>query len=103
MLAVSIRVDPRRLEALLEALALVPFPINPQIHHGSETVVETVERVDLRLFAGCTTGTGCGRCRLVDARLWSLETEAVRTFLPPLAQSLQNLANDPHARDRDPR
>jgi hypothetical protein len=40
LLAVSIRVDPRRLEALLEALALVPFPINPQIHHGVETVVE---------------------------------------------------------------
>jgi hypothetical protein len=40
LLAVSIRVDPRRLEALLEALALVPFPINPQIHHGAETVVE---------------------------------------------------------------
>jgi hypothetical protein len=40
LLAVSIRVDPRRLEALLEALAQVPFPINPQIHHGPETVVE---------------------------------------------------------------
>jgi hypothetical protein len=40
LLAVSVRVDPRRLEALLEALALVPFPINPQIHHGAETVVE---------------------------------------------------------------
>ncbi|MGO9011050.1 MAG: hypothetical protein ACLQPN_13190 [Bryobacteraceae bacterium] len=40
LLAVSIRVDPRRLEALLEALAQVSFPINPQIHHGAETVVE---------------------------------------------------------------
>jgi hypothetical protein len=40
LLAVSIRVDPRRLEALLEALAQVPFPINPQIHHGAVTVVE---------------------------------------------------------------
>jgi len=40
LLAVFIKVDPRRLEALLEALALVPFPINPQIHHGAETVVE---------------------------------------------------------------
>jgi len=40
LLAVSVRVDPRRLEALLEALALVPFPINPQIHHGPETVVQ---------------------------------------------------------------
>ena len=40
LLAVSIRIDPRRLEALLETLALVPFPINPQIRHGAETVVE---------------------------------------------------------------
>jgi len=40
LLAVSVRVDPRRLEALLEALALVPFPINPQIRHGSDTTVE---------------------------------------------------------------
>ena len=40
LLAVSIRVDPRRLETLLEALAQVPFPINPQIHHGPVTMVE---------------------------------------------------------------
>ena len=40
LLAVSIRVDARRLEALLEALALAQFPINPQIHHGPVTVVE---------------------------------------------------------------
>jgi len=40
LLAVSIRVEPRRLESLLEALAQVAFPINPQIHHGAETVVE---------------------------------------------------------------
>ena len=40
LLAVSIWVDPRRLEALLEALAQVPFPINPQIHHGPVTMVE---------------------------------------------------------------
>jgi len=40
LLSVSIRVDSRRLEAMLEALALVPFPINPQIHHGAETTVE---------------------------------------------------------------
>jgi len=40
LLAVSITVDPRRLEALLEALALAQFPINPEIRHGTQTVVE---------------------------------------------------------------
>ena len=40
LLAVSVCVSPRRLEALLEALAQVSFPINPEIQHGVETVVE---------------------------------------------------------------
>jgi len=34
LVSVSISVDPRDLEALLEALARVDFPINPQIYHG---------------------------------------------------------------------
>jgi hypothetical protein len=33
LVSVHIRVEPRHLEDLLEALAEVPFPINPQIHH----------------------------------------------------------------------
>ena len=33
LLSVSISADPRHLELLLEALAQVPFPINPQIYH----------------------------------------------------------------------
>jgi len=41
LVAVSITVNPRDLEALLEALASVDFPINPQICHAeSETMVE---------------------------------------------------------------
>ena len=46
LVAVSISVSPRDLEALLEGLACVDFPINPQIHHaegepsGAGTVVE---------------------------------------------------------------
>jgi len=31
LVSVSIHVEPHRLESLLEALALVSFPINPQI------------------------------------------------------------------------
>jgi len=40
LLSVSIAVAPRRLEALLEALAQAGFPINPRIRHGSVTTVE---------------------------------------------------------------
>jgi hypothetical protein len=35
LVCVSISVDPRYLESLLEALALVDFPINPQIYHDA--------------------------------------------------------------------
>ena len=38
LVSVSISVDPRRLESLLEALAQVRFPINPQIYHDAAVV-----------------------------------------------------------------
>jgi len=38
LVSVSIDVIPRNLEALLEALARVDFPINPQIYHDAELV-----------------------------------------------------------------
>jgi hypothetical protein len=40
LVSVSISVDPRHLETLLEALAKLDFPINPQIYHSGRTVVE---------------------------------------------------------------
>lgn len=40
LVSVSVDVDPRSLEALLEALSQVTFPINPEIHHGAVTTVE---------------------------------------------------------------
>jgi hypothetical protein len=40
LVSVSISVEPRDLEALLESLATLDFPINPQIYHGSRTAVE---------------------------------------------------------------
>ena len=40
LVSVSISVNPRDLEALLESLASVDFPINPQIYHGARTTVE---------------------------------------------------------------
>ena len=40
LVSVSISVEPRHLEVLLEALARLDFPINPQIYHADRTVVE---------------------------------------------------------------
>ena len=40
LVSVSIATDPRDLESLLEALARLSFPVNPQIYHSPETIVE---------------------------------------------------------------
>jgi hypothetical protein len=40
LVRVRVTTDPRLLEDLLECLAGVPFPINPQIIHGRPTTVE---------------------------------------------------------------
>ena len=40
LVLIRICVEARHLEDLLEALAEVPFPLNPQIYHQPETVVE---------------------------------------------------------------
>ena len=38
LVSISIHVDPRFLESLLEALAQAPFPVNPQIYHDAGIV-----------------------------------------------------------------
>ena len=38
LVSVSVHVEPHYLESLLEALALVPFPVNPQIYHDAALV-----------------------------------------------------------------
>ena len=38
LVSVSISVDPRHLESLLEALAQLDFPINPQIYHDAALI-----------------------------------------------------------------
>jgi hypothetical protein len=38
LVSISISVDPRHLESLLEALAQLSFPINPQIYHDAALV-----------------------------------------------------------------
>jgi hypothetical protein len=39
LVSISIHVDPRYLESLLEALAKVEFPINPQLYHEAEILI----------------------------------------------------------------
>jgi len=38
LISISINVEPRKLESLLEALAELDFPINPQIYHDAAMV-----------------------------------------------------------------
>ena len=61
LVSVSISVDPRHLESLLEALAQVTFPINPQIYHDAAVVYvypdthqesEAVTLVEFPAYAG---------------------------------------------------
>ena len=52
LVAVSITVNPRDLEALLEALTRVDFPINPQIHHPDGPVPEANTIVEFPAYAG---------------------------------------------------
>jgi len=61
LVSVSIHVDPRHLESLLEALAQVSFPINPQIYHDALMVyryadgreeTETTTLVEFPAYSG---------------------------------------------------
>jgi hypothetical protein len=40
LVSVSIAIEPRLLEGLLDALAELPFPVNPRISHHPATIVE---------------------------------------------------------------
>ena len=40
LISVRVAIEPRRLEELLECLAELPFPVNPQIYHTKPTIVE---------------------------------------------------------------
>lgn len=61
LVSVSIDVEPRELEALLEALSRLPFPINPEIYHDAamvyryadgREVVEDTTLVEFPAYAG---------------------------------------------------
>ncbi|HUS05085.1 MAG TPA: hypothetical protein VMZ52_02225 [Bryobacteraceae bacterium] len=40
LVSIRINIDPKQLEELLDCLAQVSFPINPQIYHAKPTSVE---------------------------------------------------------------
>lgn len=44
LVSISISVDPRSLESLLEALAQLSFPINPQIYHDAALIYRYPDR-----------------------------------------------------------
>src|SRR2546430_9943533 len=55
LVAVSISVSPRDLEALLEGLARVDFPINPQIYHAGSDASGAGTIVEFPAYAGGLT------------------------------------------------
>ena len=61
LISVAIEVKPRDLESLLEALAQLPFPINPEIYHDAAVVsreasggerLEEITLVEFPAYAG---------------------------------------------------
>jgi hypothetical protein len=52
LVSVSISVDPRDLEGLLEALAHIDFPINPQIYHAQGNSAQARTVVEFPAYAG---------------------------------------------------
>jgi hypothetical protein len=51
LVSISISVDPRDLEELLEALAHIDFPINPQIYHAEAHSAEARTVVEFPAYA----------------------------------------------------
>ena len=72
LVAVSITANPRDLEALLEALTRVDFPINPQIHHPDGPAPEANTIVEFPAYAG---GLGQVRAALAGS---GFDPEAIR-------------------------
>jgi hypothetical protein len=70
LVSVSITVDPRYLESLLEALAQVDFPVNPQIYHDARLVT---------VHAG--GGQESESITLVEFPAWAARLDQVRTAL----------------------
>jgi hypothetical protein len=85
LVAVSITANPRDLEALLEALARVDFPINPQIHHPDGPAPEASTTVEFPAYAG---GLDQVRAALADS---GFDPEAIR--IRGMLEQIQSLVN----------
>jgi hypothetical protein len=85
LVAVSITVNPRDLEALLEALARVDFPINPQIHHPDGNPPEASTIVEFPAYAG---GLDQVRAALAGS---GFDPEAIR--IRGMLEQIQSLGN----------
>jgi len=88
---VSIAIEPRLLEQVLEALARLPFPVNPQIyHHAGIGYVYADGREEVR------------PATLVDFPAFSRHLEQVRRSLaeagvPPGAVHVRSILEDIHS------
>ena len=89
LVSVSISVDPRNLEALLESLACIDFPINPQIYHGEPRARTTVE---FPAYAG----------RLQQVRTAVAAVKGARICVKGMLEEIQSLLNqESSGGDRD--
>jgi len=77
LIAISIAVEPRRLEQLLDALAELPYPINPQIYHDG-----WVERIS-------SDGVSAGEPATI------VEFPAYTAWLEPVRRQLAGCGFDP--------
>jgi hypothetical protein len=90
LVSVSISVDPRRLEYLLEALAQISFPINPQIYHEAALIYryadgrETVEDITLVEFPA------------YDGRLHEVRAAVAAHGFDPASVSVSGMMNEIH-------
>src|SRR5258705_9278561 len=85
LVAVSISVSPRDLEALLEGLARVDFPTNPQIYHSGVEASEAETIVEFPAYAG-----GLAQVSAAVAR-GGFDPEAIR--VRSMLDQIQSLLN----------
>lgn len=50
LVSISVTVEPSRLEALLDALARLEFPVNPQIYHDAGTAARPAALVEFPAY-----------------------------------------------------
>jgi hypothetical protein len=69
LVSVSISVEPPRLEALLDALAHLDFPINPQIYHDAGPVANPAAMVEFPAYEKAPAAKSASCSKPADFRL----------------------------------